>query len=65
MSLSIGAANPVTDESRALIDEFIRTKGVTTAQPFLAPGSEASLSTRDLVTRTRREFRKANKPAKK
>lgn len=54
----------VTPESRSLIDDFLREKGATVYQPFLAPGNESPRATRELVARRRREFRKANKPAK-
>jgi hypothetical protein len=54
----------ITPESRDLIDEFLRNKGATVFQPFLAPGNESPRATRELVARRRREFRKANKPVK-
>ena len=54
----------VSAESRSLIDDFMSNKGATVVQPFLAPGSEETRATRELVARRRREFRKANKPVK-
>ena len=55
------ARDDVSAESRALIDDFLANKGAKIAQPFLAPGSEEARSTRELVAKRRREFRKANK----
>ena len=64
MAQPITQRDDVTPESRALIDDFLRTKGATVAQPFLAPGNEACRATRELVTRERRAFRKTNKRSK-
>jgi ribulose 1,5-bisphosphate carboxylase large subunit-like protein len=54
-----------TPEDKALIDEFIRTKGVQVIQPAAASSNEASRGTRERVAQARREFRKAQKTKNK
>jgi phenylalanyl-tRNA synthetase beta subunit len=51
-------------EDRALIEEFIRTKGIEKIQPAGADGNEASRGTRERIAVARREFRKARKSSK-
>ena len=55
----------VSPDDRALIDEFIRTKGATKIQPAAADGNEAARGTRERIAQARREFRKAQKQKNK
>jgi ABC-type glutathione transport system ATPase component len=48
-------------EDRALVDEFIRTKGIEKIQPAGADGNEASRGTRERIAIARREFRKSKR----
>lgn len=64
MALHQAPRTDVSPENREMIDEYMKTKGVTKVQPFLAPGNEATRSTRELVAQRRREFRKAKKEDK-
>jgi NAD-specific glutamate dehydrogenase len=64
MALHQAPRTDVSPENREMIDEYLKNKGATKVQPFLAPGNEAPRATRELVARRRREFRKANKPVK-
>lgn len=52
------------DKDRALIDEFIRTKGIKKIQPAGVDGNEISRATRERIAIARREFRKARKNSK-
>ena len=51
----------VTPDDRALIDDFIRTKGVQTIQPAGADGNEAARGTRERIAQARSDFRKAQR----
>jgi hypothetical protein len=51
----------ISDSDKALIDEFIRTKGVQKVQPAGADSNEASRATRDRIAQARKEFRAARK----
>lgn len=62
---SVSRGDVVSPEDRALIDEFIRTKGVQTIQPAAAGSNEASRGTRERIAQARREFRKAQKAKNK
>jgi hypothetical protein len=64
MALHQSPRADISPENREMIDEYIKTKGVTKVQPFLAPGNEATRATRELVALRRREFRKAKKADK-
>ena len=61
MSLKQVVRSGVSAESQALIDAFIRRNGVTQVQPSGVPGNEAPRHTRELIAKTRREWRKAQK----
>jgi hypothetical protein len=62
---STARGDTVAPEDRALIDEFIRTKGVQTIQPAGADGNEATRGTRERIAQARRDFRKAQKTKNK
>jgi hypothetical protein len=62
---SITRGDIVGSDDRALIDEFIRTKGVQTIQPAGADGNEATRGTKERIATARREFRKAQKTKNK
>lgn len=62
---SLTKPDAVSAEDRALIDEFIRTKGVQTIQPAGADGNEATRGTRERIAQARRDFRKTQKQKNK
>jgi hypothetical protein len=62
---STARGDTVAPEDRALIDEFIRNKGVQTIQPAGADGNEATRGTKERIAVARREFRKAQKQKNK
>ncbi len=51
----------ISVEDQALIDEFIRTKGIQKIQPAGADSNEASRATKERIAQARREFRAARK----
>lgn len=53
--------NKISESDKALIEEFIRTVGVTKLQPAGVDGNEASRGTRERIAAARREFRKNRK----
>lgn len=58
---SVARGDTISSEDRALIDEFIRTKGVQKCLPAGVSGSESSRATNELVARKRREERKKSR----
>lgn len=58
---STARGDTVTPEDRAMIDEFIRTKGITKVLPAAADSNEASRSTKERIAQARRDFRKSQK----
>ena len=54
----------ISKEDHDLIAEFMKNKSVTVVQPSTLSGNEASRATREIIAKSRREFRKANKPKK-
>jgi hypothetical protein len=54
----------ITEEEKSLIDEYIRTKGVTKLQPAGVDGNEISRRSREAIAKARREFRKNAKANK-
>lgn len=58
---SVARGDTVSVDDRALIEEFMRTKGVQTIQPAGADGNEATRGTRERIAQARRDFRKAQK----
>ena len=55
----------ISDEDKALIEEFIRTKGIKKIQPAAADGNEVTRGTRERIAQARREFRKSQKQKNK
>lgn len=53
--------NKISDEDKALIDEFIRTKGIQKIQPAGADSNEASRATNERIAQARRDFRASRK----
>lgn len=51
----------LTQEERDLVDQAVAEGRVTKVQPAAASSNEMSRSTRQLVARERRKFRKENK----
>ena len=51
----------LSDETRDLIDSFLRAKGKTVFQPFNAAGTETTRHTKELIAKRRRDFRKSHK----
>jgi phenylalanyl-tRNA synthetase beta subunit len=62
---SVARGDTVSVDDRALIEEFMRTKGVQTIQPAGADGNEATRGTRERIAQARRDFRKAQKTKNK
>jgi phenylalanyl-tRNA synthetase beta subunit len=64
-TLNGGFANTRGDilskEDRALVEEFIRTKGITKLLPAGADSNEASRATKERIAQARRDFRKTQK----
>lgn len=55
----------ISDEDKALIEEFIRTKGIQKIQPAGADSNEASRATKERIAQARKDFRAAHKNKKK
>ena len=58
---SITQKSKVSEEDQNLIDEFIRSKGVTYIQPASADSNEASRATKERIAQARSDFRKAER----
>lgn len=54
----------MSPEDRALVDDFIRTKGVTKLLPAGADSNEATRSTKERIAQARRDFRSSQKKKK-
>jgi hypothetical protein len=58
---SLTRDNPISDEDKGLIEDYIRENGITKVHPAGVDGAEISRSTRERISLARKEFRKARK----